>query len=220
MKTTRYFWLLGLLLSLMSCRPAFDLGSLTPTTSLKLDLPTLEPEFSQQGFRFTPVSELNEEELAEGAYVVPVQPVLQDQRFFDAQTLFRKEVHQIWSRQATPTYGWAVCHLRGANEVNQGVGFSCVSITSMGLLNLLGFPVASYLNQVEVEVEIFDRHNQLIRRYYGRGESNTLVGLYYGQRSGRARFVEVMQQALAEIRSQVAEDQDFLRARLLNASQD
>ncbi len=216
MKTSLYALTLLASLSLfgLGCRPAFDLATLTPSTTEKLGLPPLQAEVSPQGFAFSPVME---DDARDEGYYVAAQPVVQDQRFFDAQALFRKEVHQVWSKGTSPTYGWAVFHLSAANELNRGWSYSCLSLSTFGLLNLLGFPTANYLNQVEIEVEIFDRNNQLLGRYYGRGEAQSLTGLYYGRRNDRDRFVQVMQAALAEVRKQVATDAPTLRQQLERA---
>ncbi|RMG76041.1 MAG: hypothetical protein D6722_00015, partial [Bacteroidetes bacterium] len=147
----------------------------------------------------------------EGAtYVIPQGQVVNDQRYLDTYTLFRREVYQVWSGSQAPARGLAVCRLAGYNEVNRGWAFSTLSLLSLGFLNVLGLPHARYMTQVELEVEIYDAAGGRIGRYTGQGTATQVAGLYYGRANSRARYVRVAREALEDIRAQLLRDQDRL----------
>ena len=192
----------------VGCAAPFNLTTLQPEPTPRLSLPPLEAELDPLGFRQTMALQPIEPAEADGTtYVIPQGQVLNDQRYLDTYTLFRREVSQLWSGTDAPARGRAVCRLAGYNEVNRGWGFSTLTLLSVGLLNVVGLPHARYLTQVELEVELYDTSGRRIGRYTGRGNVTQLAGLYYGRTNSRARYVQVAREALLDIRRQLLEDQ-------------
>ncbi len=89
-------------------------------------------------------------------------------------------------------------------KIQRGWAFIATSIYTTGLLNIVGFPFASYNSKIEIEVEIKDLKGNLIKKYneVGDAKERNLVALYYGY-SIRAAKTKAFSEAISDAFSKI-----------------
>lgn len=84
-------------------------------------------------------------------------------------------------------------------------------------INCLGFPAGEISQSLEVEVEIWNKNKELIRRYVENVRDTEYVAMYWGYHNatiGRKLAANNIKQAMKNIRQRINRDAPYIKAQL------
>ncbi|MFN3529302.1 MAG: hypothetical protein ACK417_05215 [Bacteroidia bacterium] len=146
-----------------------------------------------------------------------------DKRYQDVMTLFEREMYSQLIEMHGEAQGSMVLKLPIVESRFHRLGLLVPHLLTSGLISLTGMPFYHYETAMEVELEVYNHQNQLIRKYRGYGEHSIPIALYGymathsgdGQQSGvRKTNMQAFRQAIHSIKEQMLRDQDYLRKAL------
>ena len=135
----------------------------------------------------------------------------------DAVNIFEREVEQNITTGEGEKKGYIALRVQYV-ELQHSTGLRATSIATLGLLNMVGFPIDKHTQIMEAEVEIMNKKHGVIKRYTETVESSAFRALYWGyQRSDVNRKVSAenmkkfMQIISAKINSDASEIKEKLK---------
>ena len=105
--------------------------------------------------------------------------ISKDPRVQDAITIFDRDVKDNITNPYGDRKGYILCKI-AAGENSSGYGWAFMSGFTLGFANLLGMPISHWVTTLDVEVEIYNLSETLIRRYNAQCRHETWNALYYG----------------------------------------
>ena len=125
-----------------------------------------------------------------------------DQRIQDAITIFTRDVTNNICDSSTPSCGTIQMSIAAANIRQRGLGLLLASTLLLWTPQLVGVPIGFYETQLDVDVEIFDRNDNIVGRYNTLSKSNVVMALYYGYGfdANRESALACTQKGYAEIK--------------------
>lgn len=142
-----------------------------------------------------------------------------DKRGNDAKNIFHKEVQQNIIETTGANKGSISLRLNYENTVNNSAysAVGTVSLLALGVPLLLGVPFGAKTQDLEVEVQILNKHKDVIRTYTEKVSDTEYKAAWWGYDSQsiyRKLAAENLKQALAEIRRQINNDAVQIRTEL------
>ena len=134
----------------------------------------------------------------------------------DAINIFEREVEQNITTGEGEKKGYIALRVQYV-ELQHSTGLRATSIATLGLLNMVGFPVDKHTQIMEAEVEIMNKKHGVIKRYTETVESSAFRALYWGyQRSDVNRKVsaENMKKFMQIISAKINSDASEIRQKL------
>lgn len=134
----------------------------------------------------------------------------------DAINIFEREVEQNITTGEGEKNGYIALRVQYV-ELQHSTGLRATSIATLGLLNMVGFPVDKHTQIMEAEVEIMNKKHGVIKRYTETVESSAFRALYWGyQRSDVNRKVsaENMKKFMQIISAKINSDASEIRQKL------
>ncbi|MCC6460701.1 MAG: hypothetical protein IT260_09555 [Saprospiraceae bacterium] len=138
----------------------------------------------------------------------------------DVFTVLGNELSDNMLQSAGEKYGQLRFKLVYYQSNTPGWGWVIPSVLTLNLANLAGMPFLRYRIDLELQMEILDRNQQVIAQYRAPGSGKSTVAMYYGY-SGRDAYRKAnllaLQDAMRAIRSKMEPDLTVLRDDLLAA---
>lgn len=154
----------------------------------------------------------------------PVTPgtyvALSDLPLEDVYAVLGNEISDNLAGNTGDRFGHIRFRLLNYNRRAPGWGYTIPSTMSFYTLNTLGMPYTRLQAEVELQVEVADANKKILARYKASGQGKAWVALYYGyQRTDAWRKANLLalQDAMVNIRAQMAEQLPQLNARLAEA---
>lgn len=97
----------------------------------------------------------------------------------DAVNIFEREVEQNITTGEGAKKGYITFRVQYI-QFEHSKGLRATSIATLGLLNLVGFPVDKHTQIMEAEIEIADKKHDVIKRYTETVESSAYRAFYWG----------------------------------------
>lgn len=142
-----------------------------------------------------------------------------DKRGNDAKNIFHKEVQQNIIEATGKKKGYISMRLNYENTVNNSAYsvVGTVSLLALGVPLLLGVPFGAKTQDLEVEVQILNRHKDVIRTYTEKVSDTEYKAAWWGYDSQsiyRKLAAENLKNALDNIRYKINNDAPEIRAGL------
>ncbi len=139
-----------------------------------------------------------------------------DARINDTINIFTKEVKDNITNPYGAKKGYIVLKLgyRGYDNC-QSCRFG--HAITFGLLCFIGVPTDRHIQSLEVEVEIYNKKQELIKRYKEHVRNSVIEAVYYGYHKnavGRKLAADNIKQALVNIKMKIASDYDDIIKKL------
>lgn len=131
-----------------------------------------------------------------------------DARVNDVINVFEKEIKENITSPYGEKRGFIVLKL-GYRGVETSTIYPLVSLFTLGTINFLGFPANEISQSLEVEVEIWNKKKELIKRYVVNVTDTEYQAMYWGyheQMIWRKLAADNIKQALEKIRVQINKD--------------
>ncbi|MFA9391631.1 MAG: hypothetical protein ACERKD_17610 [Prolixibacteraceae bacterium] len=205
----------------ISCR-TLDFAELTPESRNSNLLPAMATEVNVdvlEGYFYgktTSTTEFISQNESESNSTI-IQTIADDRPFSttsnDFITIFERDVKQNISNPIGKRQGTMVCKIVALNSDMGGMGLAMISACTFGTLNLLGFPFSSNAASVDVEIEVYNKTDELIGSYQAVGRSRVFSALYYGYdplSASRLSKIRAFKEALDKIKLQINADHDLL----------
>ena len=142
--------------------------------------------------------------------------IYKDKRVHDAITIFERDVTENITNPFGEKKGSITCRIVAGDQSMKdnwvwGTAFTLFT------LNLLGIPYYSSVTDIDVEVEIYSKNNDLIGKYTATGHSKVWVALYWGYNessASRKSAYTALKMALNEMKLKIQDDNDRLTLEL------
>ena len=136
--------------------------------------------------------------------------ISKDPRVQDAITVFDRDVKDNITNPYGDRKGYILCKI-AAGENSTGIGWSFASGFFLFIPNFVGMPLAHYVTTLDVEVEIYNLSEKLIRRYNSQCQHDTWSAFYYGyglnfNAAKRKAGLEAFKCAMNDIKKQIESD--------------
>ena len=185
--------------------------TLLPALEPRVDVPSIESAFTLGqtiGASSGYASKLGNNSVL-GTAITSSQ-ISKDPRVQDAITIFDRDVKD----NITNPYGDRKGYILGkiaAGENSSGIGWAFMSGFTLGVWNLLGMPISHWVTTLDVEVEIYNLSEKLIRRYNAQCRHETWNALYYGYglnmvAAKRKAALEAFKCSMNKIKEQIESD--------------
>ena len=139
-----------------------------------------------------------------------------DDRVSDVVNIFEKEVQNNITSPYGAKKGYFALKL-GYRGSEDSILYPLVSIFSLGMLNLVGFPYNELSESLEVQVDVLNKNKELIKRYNENIANSNYVAMWWGYDEGvvyRKVAADNIRQALEKIRISIANDANELNKKL------
>ncbi len=139
-----------------------------------------------------------------------------DARVNDVINIFEKEIKENITSPYGEKKGFIVLKL-GYRGVETSTLYPLVSLFTLGTINFLGFPANEVSQSLEVEIEIWNKKKELIKRYVVNVTDTEYQAMYWGYHNlmiGRKLAADNIKQALEKIRFQINEDAQQIKREL------
>ena len=143
-----------------------------------------------------------------------------DPRVQDVVTLFDRDVKNNITNPYGDKKGYKLCKIAAAgNKTHQS--WAILHGLFLMIPTIIGVPIDKVETMLDVEVEIYDKSERLIRRYNSQCKSDPkLVHIYYGYfwrtDAQRATSIEAFKCAIADIKNQIENDAEQIITALNN----
>ena len=135
-----------------------------------------------------------------------------DRKISDTRKLFTRYLENDLLTPGKEPTGLIEMDLVYYNRTERFTAGSFLNVFSFGITALLGVPGKKDQTLVEVELGIFDRNGQLIKKYFAPGKKNTYHSLYARKIDEREANLEALKKALEVINEMVmTEKEDIIR---------
>ncbi len=127
----------------------------------------------------------------------------------DTKRIYYTEITKNISERVGETKGVAVVRRGMRTKGIKSYVNPVVSILSLGIANLFGYPVAVHRDELELIVDIYDMDDKVVASYAGFGTGEAKEALYSGyQRSDARRLAhaQAFKMAMDEIKDQLYND--------------
>jgi hypothetical protein len=142
--------------------------------------------------------------------------IYKDKRIQDAITIFERDVTDNISNPFGEKKGSITCRIV-AGEQSMKDNWVWATAFSAFTLNLFGIPLYSSVTNIDVEVDIYSKNNNLIGKYSATGYSKVWVALYWGYdetSASRKSAYSAFKLALNEIKLKIQDDNERLTLEL------
>lgn len=137
-----------------------------------------------------------------------------DLRVNDAEQIFTKEI----KNNITSPYGekkgtiTLTLNYHGDNSTSF---YHYTSAFTLGLLNLVGYPADEADESLEIEVDILNKKQEIVKRYTALAQNKAYRAMYYGYKdiktARRKVAAENMKQTMAIVRQKINADADEIK---------
>ena len=134
----------------------------------------------------------------------------------DAVNIFEREVKENITIGEGNKQGYISFRIQYI-ELDESLPIRAVSVGTLGLLNLLGFPADKFTQTMEVEVEIMNLKGGVIKRYTQTIKTSEYRALYWGYKRpniNRKLSAENIKQALKLISAKINTDAEYIKTQL------
>lgn len=141
---------------------------------------------------------------------------LRDTMTNDAVSIFEREVEENITQSEGNKKGRIAFRVQYV-ELENTLPLRAVSIATLGLLNLIGFPADKYTQTMEVEVEVMNLKGGVIKRYTETVQNSEYSAFYWGYRRpniNRKLSAENVKQALKLISAKINTDAEYIKSKL------
>lgn len=209
------------LIFLVSCQ-TLKVSDFPQGTAIESRLPALEPVFDYHSFQAA-YPDYYESNSGFGVRVTDDftifngtnrgRPVSNETKAYDAVHLFEKEIRDNISQSTGKIYGSAVCKV-GFGSSSSKWQNQAISVATLGIANLFGYPFTVLKDELEVIVEIRDAENYIIGRFSAIGAGEGKVTLYKGDGANRLAHARAFNHAMEQIKDKISYDHQELTALL------
>lgn len=204
------FLLLSILvLSLVSCKPGFDLALLQAPDRQSDPLPHLDFQMDAESFETLYPESFVEEDDGTGVYQIRPLP---NTSLLDVKTIASRTLNQSICVPGGPSYGTANLKISSASVQHRAQGLILVSTITLFIANVVGMPIMKGEAIVELELEIYDANGERLNTYIGQGYDQQWIGLYYGGGDVKRKVhATAVQLAMQQIQVKIAKDVPSLK---------
>ena len=219
------FFLIPIILVILftGCK-SISLSELRPTPKNTKLLPALEPKVNIESLESvyssgTSVVEVYDSRLSNTNFLGignSTSTFYKDKRVQDAITIFERDVTDNITNPFGEKKGSITCRIVAGEQSMKDNWAWATQFTAFSL-NLFGIPLYSSVTNLDVEVEIYSKNNDLIGKYSATGYSKIWVALYWGYdttSAARKSAYTAFKMALNEIKLKIQDDNDKLTLEL------
>ncbi len=201
-----------LVFCLASCK-SFHLSSIPEGRRLENRLPPLEPEFDTRSFGThyvdiygTAANVISgrynlENELRERSNLKRTE--------IDTRKIYNREIIHNISESTGETKGIAVCRIGMRTRGITSYWNPVISIFTLGIANLFGYPASIYRDEIELIVDIYDMNDTIVGSYSDIGYGEAKMAMYHGYTKYDAKRLAhalAFKKALEGIKRQIKDD--------------
>jgi hypothetical protein len=134
----------------------------------------------------------------------------------DAVSIFEQDVENNITVGKGEKKGYISLRIQTV-QLEYSLPIRTASVATLGLLNIVGFPVDKHTQTMDVEVEIMDKKQGVIKRYTQTVESSAYRAFYWGYKRknvNRKVSADNVKKAMALIRNQINTDAPEIKQKL------
>lgn len=138
-----------------------------------------------------------------------------DIRVYDVINIFQKEVKENITSPYGEKKGYITLKL-GYRENNNSLFYVTTSTLTLYTMNFLGYPFNKISQSLEIEVEIWNKKKELIKRYVENSTDECYIAMYWGYSASAHRKVAAdnIRHALEKIRLRINSDAKEIKTKL------
>lgn len=219
----RTFILLFILITMLlsSCK-SFQLSSIPRAAEMENKLPPLEPDFDVSSFGPDYQDLYNIPNILVSGRLPSTQSLVNKATLSftiaeDTKRIYNRTIIDRMTRSVGPTKGYIVCRLGMRSRSFESRVNPIVSVLTLGVMNVFGYKAATYVDEMEIIVDVYDLNNEVIGSFSALGVGEADMKLYSGysgnsaKRMAHARaFTDAMESIAEKMQSEIG----ALKARL------
>ncbi len=139
-----------------------------------------------------------------------------DPRVQDAITIFDRDVKNNITNPYGEKKGYILCKIAAGGSRFAGLGWGMLSGITLFVPTIFGVPFRTFKTALDVEVEIYDKNQNLIGRYNAQCSDKTWIAMYWGYSgigpvkpaipAARISSINAFKCAMIEIKNQILKD--------------
>ncbi len=192
----------------------FTTGIVNPEKLPKLDYliseENLAEAFSDRHEFIT--EEYSEDNLESGSYSTFI---FRDRKINDARNLFIRYLENDLLLNQGKSHGSIEIELVYYNHKFNFTPGSVLNVLTLGVGYVLGIPSARKQTEVEIEISIRDRNQEIVGTWFGKGKNNVYEGLYYRKLNERESSLLAMKEALESVNAQIMSERERIEQALM-----
>lgn len=207
MRTVILFLVLIILL-LSSCK-TFQLSAIPSRAKMEQKLPPLQPDFDVVSFGPDYQDLYNIPNILVSRRLPSVQSVVQKATLSitiaeDTKRIYNRTIVDRMTRSVGETRGYIVCRLGMRTRSYKSNVNPIVSFITLGVMNVFGYKAATYKDELEIIVDIYDLNDEVIGSFSALGIGEADVRMYTGynvpsaKRTAHARAFTNAMESIAE----------------------
>jgi hypothetical protein len=213
--------IVGLIFTITSCA-TYKMTDLIPSQKNDILLPALEPKIDINSFESAySLGESStsgtgyKSSLSNNSSIVVANSnttMYKDKRIQDAITIFDRDVKDNITNPYGDRKGYILCRIADRNYV-EGEGWAALSGFTLCIFNLFGMPFGYCQTSLDLEVEIYNKSDNLVGRYRSVGFNKTWIAIYYGYgiySAPRISSINAFKSAMNDIKLQIGKDANRL----------
>lgn len=169
---------------LSSCK-TFQLSSIPRGTAMEEKLPPLEPDFDVSSFGPDYQDLYNIPNIIVSGRIPNVQNVVNKATLSltiaeDTKRIYNRTIIDRMTRSVGETKGFIVCRLGMRTRSFDSNVNPIVSALTLGVMNIFGYKAATYRDEMEIIVDVYDLNNEIVGSFSALGVGKADVKLYNG----------------------------------------
>lgn len=189
----RTFILLFILITMLlsSCK-TFELSAISTDAEMEQKLPPLEPDFDVVSFGPDYQDLYSIPNIIVSGRLPNVQSVVNKATLSmtiaeDTRRIYDRTIIDRMTRSVGETKGYAVCRLGMRTRSFKSNVNPVVSILTLGVMNVFGYKAATYKDEMEIIVDIYDLNDEVIGSFSALGIGEADVRMYKGYNASSAK---------------------------------
>ena len=189
----RSFLLLFMLASLLlqSCK-SFQLSSIPRATAMEEKLPPLEPDFDVVSFGSDYQDLYSIPNVMISGRLPSVQSVVNKATLSltiaeDTKRIYDRTIIDRMCRGVGSSKGYIVCRLGMRSRSFTSNVNPIVSVLTLGVMNVFGYKAATYRDEMEIVVDVYDLNDEVIASFSALGVGEADMKMYNGYSGGNAK---------------------------------
>lgn len=189
----RTFILLFILITMLlsSCK-TFELSAIPRGAEMEQKLPPLEPDFDVASFGPDYQDLYSIPNIIVSGRLPSVQSVVRKTTLSmtiaeDTKRIYNRTIIDRMTRSVGATKGYAVCRLGMRTRSFKSNVNPVVSFLTLGVMNVFGYKAATYRDEMEIIVDVYDLNNEVVGSFSALGVGEADMKLYNGYNKPSAK---------------------------------
>ena len=178
---------------LSSCL-SFNLSSIPRATAMEERLPPLEPDFDVASFGPDYQDLYSIPNIIVSGQLPDVQSVVNKATLSftiaeDTRRIYDRTIIDRMTKSVGETKGYIVCRLGMRSRSFASNVNPIVSVLTLGVLNVFGYKAATYRDEMEIVVDIYNLNNEVVASFSALGVGEADMKMYNGYNRNSAKRV-------------------------------